>query len=101
MQRDERVTALLGPDVSVGGIFSSSSSNINGQKSLTLGVTVSGGGSASLRGEAVPGGTVKLSSLQVSAGGQVIDVPVGMGAPPSSGSASSGGGVIDIDSVEG
>jgi len=70
LRRDARVTQLLGDDVEIGGVFMSSSSNIN------------------------------------SVGGQVIDVPAGLGSAASGSAAPSRGGgggvgadgIIDIDS---
>ena len=60
---------------SLGGIFSSSSASLNGQKRIQLQCSISGVGTAALRGES-RGGELQLVSLQVSAAGRVIDVPV-------------------------
>ena len=89
-----------------GGIFSSASSSINGQKSIELQFSLSGGGAASLRG-AARDGRLQLTSLQVRAAGQIIDVVVGAdgagggGGNYGGGSYGGGGGgdeVIDVDS---
>ena len=117
LQRDARVTALLGPDVQIGGVFSSASSNINGQKMIQLQFSISGGATGALRGETPSGGGApKLVSLQVSGGGQQFDVPVGLGSAGSSAGSErtrdsnwnvprstdrGGGDVIDIDATEG
>ena len=90
LERDARVTALLGPDVQIGGVFSSASSNINGQKMIQLQFSISGGATGALRGETPSGGGApKLVSLQVSGGGQQFDVPVGLGSAGSSAAESS------------
>ena len=114
LARDSRVTALLGPDPQIGGVFSSASSNMNGQKNIQLQFMLGNGATGALRGESPPGGGApKLVSLQVSGGGQVIDVPVGLGSAGYSGGGGSpgsdgggprsggggGGGVIDIDAT--
>jgi len=108
LRRDARVTQLLGDDVEIGGVFMSSSSNINGVKSLQLQAQLSGGGgTVALRGESQgAGGSLELTSLQASVGGQVIDVPAGLGSAASGSAAPSRGGgggvgadgIIDIDS---
>ena len=108
LRRDARVTQLLGDDVEIGGVFMSSSSNINGVKSLQLQAQLSGGGgTVALRGESQgAGGSLELTSLQASVGGQVIDVPAGLGSAASGSTAPSRGGgggvgadgIIDIDS---
>ena len=119
LERDSRVTALLGPDPQIGGVFSSASSNMNGQKSVQLQFSLSNGATGALRGESPQGGGApKLVSLQVSGGGQQLDVPVGLGSAGGSarnegtrdsnrnsrsgaGSAGAGsGGVIDVDATE-
>ena len=65
----------------------SSSSSVNGRKRVQLQFSLSGGGSATLRGESQGAGGLHLAELQVRAGGQVIDVLVG-----------AGGEVIDVES---
>eukprot|EP00320_Phaeocystis_rex_P009678 CAMPEP_0119074846 /NCGR_PEP_ID=MMETSP1178-20130426/74043_1 /TAXON_ID=33656 /ORGANISM="unid sp, Strain CCMP2000" /LENGTH=213 /DNA_ID=CAMNT_0007057023 /DNA_START=44 /DNA_END=685 /DNA_ORIENTATION=- len=110
LERDSRVSALLGPGVQIGSVFSSASSNINGQKTIQLQFSLSNGATGALRGESPEGGGgPKLVSLQVSGGGQQIDVPVGLGSAGSSAertrdssgnnarSSAGSGGVIDID----
>ena len=118
LERDARVTALLGPDVQIGGVFSTASSNMNGQKMIQLQFSLSGGATGALRGESPQdGGAPKLVSLQVSGGGQQLDVPVGLGSAGSSagsegtrdsnrnvrsrGDGGMGSGIIDVDATEG
>ena len=120
LERDARVTALLGPDVQIGGVFSTASSNMNGQKTIQLQFSIGGGATGALRGESPQdGGAPKLVSLQVSGGGQQFDVPVGLGSAGSSagsegtrddssrnvrssrGGGGMGDGIIDIDATEG
>ena len=61
----------------VGGIFSSASSSINGHKSIQLQASLAGSGTAAIRGESRGvGGKLQLTGLQVNARGQVIEVPV-------------------------
>ena len=83
------------------GVFSSSSSAFNGQKRILLGFSLSGAATATLRGES-RGARLQLVSLQVSAAGQVIDVPLEEGVRAGGGGNGSGGGrndeVIDVES---
>jgi len=105
LSRDPRVTALLGPDPQIGGVFSSASSNINGQKSIQLQFSLGNGMTGAIRGESPQGGGApRLVALQVSGVGEV---PVGLGSAGSSGGGAAGtrtggagsGGVIDIDAT--
>ena len=88
-----------------GGVFSSASSSINGQKSVNLQFALPNGATGALRGESPPGGgPPKLVQLQVSAGGQLLDVAVvgiaGGGGGGGGSGAAGGGGVIDVDAIE-
>jgi hypothetical protein len=112
LRADGRITSMLGQDVVVGAVFStaSSSSSMNGvtTKQLSLQCQCSGSSGASgvvaIRGES-DGSAVRVVSLQVQAGGQVIDVPtlrgggLGGGMNGMGGGTSGGGGgaVIDVD----
>lgn len=99
LRADGRVTALLGPDVAIGAVFSSSSSSssINGvtRKMMSLQCSVAGSlgsGVVAMQGQS-EGGSLDIQSLQVQAAGQVLDVQSLRGAGGGGGSD----GVIDID----
>ena len=106
---DARVTALLGSDVTIGGVFGGDAVSVNGRKRLQVEVSLSGGGQgvgqAVVRGESAPrgggggggGGGVRLASLQVRAAGQVIDVQVAGGAAAGGGRGATSE-VIDVES---
>lgn len=72
---DLRVTALLGDDITFGGVHSSASCAIRGPMSVLLHLSLSGVGMALLCGE-LQGGELQLVTLEVSARGHVIQVPV-------------------------
>jgi len=94
LRADPRVTELLGEDVEIGGVFSSASSNINGAQSISLQAQCAGriaGGVVAIRGQtAADGQSLAIASLQVQAGGRIIDVPTIRGG--GSGMSSGGGG---------
>jgi hypothetical protein len=82
----------------VGRVFSSASSSINGHKVVELQCSLSGGATASLRGEARhAGGELQLTSLQVSAGGRAIDVAIGADAGDDVRRGGDGDEVIDVE----
>lgn len=108
-----RLDGRAAPRSTADGVFSSASSSINGQKRVELQFSLSGGGTATLRGESQGvGGDLRLSWLQVHAAGKVVDVPVeagwgeggGTGSGGGSGAGGHGGGrggrgeIIDIES---
>jgi len=87
----ERALRVELGDVRVGQVFGSSSSNINGQKVLSLQFTISDGSMGAL--QASGSQKLELTQLQVQdRSGRVIDVLAGGG----SGGAGSDG-VIDVD----
>ena len=115
LRADPRAASLIGEGASIDGVFSSSSSSssINGvtKKMVMLQAQASGSfgsGVVAIRGEA-DGGEVFVTSLQLQAGGQVVDVPTlrgggggggfGGGAPRGGGASVGNDGVIDIDVV--
>ena len=115
LRADPRAASLIGEGASIDGVFSSSSSSssINGvtKKMVMLQAQASGSfgsGVVAIRGEA-DGGEVRVTSLQLQAGGQVVDVPTlrgggggggfGGGAPRGGGASVGNDGVIDIDVV--
>ena len=105
LRLDNRATAMLGADIQTGAVFSSASSNLNGQKSIQLQCQCagsSGSGIVSIRGESGSGGGSEMSivQLQLQSGGSVIDVPTlrgGGGRGASGGGSSSAGDVIDVE----
>ena len=100
LRLDSRATALLGNDLEIGAVFSSASSNFNGQKSMQLQCQCagsSGSGVVALRGESDGNGGMSISQLQLQAGGQSFEVPTLRGA--GGGRGASTGGVVDVDGV--
>ena len=99
---DARVASLLGDQLTLGGALSSSTASVNGHKRVELQCVLSSGGTAALRGESRgPDYELRLTSLQVSVAGQVIDVPVragGGGGSSGRGYRSSRDEVIDVAS---
>ena len=98
LRADPRVTELLGEDVEIGGVFSSASSNINGAQSINLQAQCAGriaSGVVAIRGQTGADGQLGIASLQVQAGGRVIDVPTirGGGSGMGSGGGGMGGGM--------
>ena len=108
------MTDLLGPDVTIGATFStsSSSSNINGVKTSNMMLQCActgsrGQGVVAIRGQS-SGDQVAVASLQVQANGQMFDVPTlrgggggggGGGQSSSGGATRDSGGVIDVDVI--
>ena len=103
---DGNAAALLGANIQIGSVFStsSSSSNINGQvrKMVMLQAQcagTAGSGVVAIRGES-DGRAIQVASLQLQAGGQVINVPTlrgGGGGGMGGGSGVGTDGVIDVD----
>ena len=105
---DAQATAMLGSDISIGAVFSSASSNINGLKSVQLQCQCAGStgsGIVAMQGEAAPGADMVLVQLQLQVGGRMVTVPTlrsgGAGAGGTGGSrgARAVDGVIDIDAT--
>ena len=94
---DNNAVALLGPNIQIGSVFStsSSSSNINGQvrKMIMLQCQcagAAGNGMVAIRGES-DGPNIQVASLQLQAGGQVINVPTLRGGGGGMGGGGRGG----------
>jgi len=108
LRGDPRVASIMGEGIEVGAVFStaSSSSNVNGivNKDIRLQAQCTGArgsGVVAIRGVSDGAGGVQVISLQLQAGGQVIEVPTlrgggGNGGMSSAGS-SGGGDVIDVE----
>jgi hypothetical protein len=106
LRADQRVTALLGTDVTIGSVFStaSSSSSINGkvQKSVNLQCQCAGSmgtGVVAISGRSDDKGNVSVDQLQVQAGGQVFAVQTLRGGPGGGAGASGSNGIIDVDVI--
>ena len=109
LRLDSRATAMLGSDITIGPVFSSASSNVNGMKAMQLQCQctgTAGTGVIAIRGSS-DGGKMRVESLSLQAGGRVIEVPTlrgGKSAGGRAGAASRGpvqdsDGVIDVEAT--
>lgn len=98
LHADPRVADLLGTNTEPGGVFSSSSSNINGQRVLVLQFQVgSSGATGTARGTASPNGALQLEGLRLNAAGATLDVQSVGGGGGGRGGGGAADGIIDVE----
>ena len=104
LRLDSRATAMLGSDITIGPVFSSASSNVNGMKAMQLQCQctgTAGTGVIAIRGSSDGTGKMRVETLSLQAGGRVIEVPTLRGGKSAGGraGAASRGPVQDSDRV--
>ena len=107
LRSDPAVQDLIGTNAEIGDVFSSSSSNMNGAKSMQLQCQCTGSagsGVVAVQGQSGADGGFKLTLLQLQANGRTISVESlasgGGSSPGSPGGYSTGTDVIDVEVLD-